>query len=203
MARAVSGAAPSVRIVFAGNIVDTVLPTTSFGAYNYTLSVSQTADYALVFEGRVRQQLHTDTDPSAVALIDAVLFQSSVSAAASCNLDVDADGRVRPTTDALAIARTMMGLAGGAVSLGARGALATVSAAALPASVLAQTPWLDIDGNGALDAATDGVLLLRALLGLSGTAVTNGALGASPTRADWPAIRGYLSGTCGVIGLSP
>ncbi len=64
-------------------------------------------------------------------------------------------------------------------------------------SVLNTNNWLDIDGNGQSLAASDGVLLLRALFGLTGTAVTDNALGAPPqARSDWAAIRTYLNSTC-------
>jgi len=57
---------------------------------------------------------------------------------------------------------------------------------------------LDLDGNGgAPDPLTDGLLSLRAMFGLTGAAVTNGALGAAPTRPDWTAIRNYLNANCG------
>ena len=61
--------------------------------------------------------------------------------------------------------------------------------------------WLDLDGDGTRDAATDGLLLLRTLFGFTGNAVTDNALGAEPrTRNDWAAIRSYLNTTCG-LGL--
>lgn len=41
---------------------------------------------------------------------------------------------------------------------------------------------LNVDGNFRVEAATDGVLILRYLLGLRGSALTAGALGANPTR---------------------
>jgi hypothetical protein len=44
---------------------------------------------------------------------------------------------------------------------------------------------------------TDSLLLMRALFGLTGTAVTNGAVGASATRPNWTAIRNYLNANCG------
>ena len=56
---------------------------------------------------------------------------------------------------------------------------------------------LDVDGNGTQDALTDGLLIMRSLFGLTGTAVTNGALGATPARGDWASIRTYLNGSCG------
>ena len=58
---------------------------------------------------------------------------------------------------------------------------------------------LDIDGNGGTDALTDGLLVMRALFGLTGTSVTNGAVGASPTRGTWSAIQSYLNANCGTV----
>lgn len=51
---------------------------------------------------------------------------------------------------------------------------------------------LDVDANGQVDATTDGLLTLRYMLGLRGTALTVGALGACATR-DAAAINSYLS----------
>ena len=57
---------------------------------------------------------------------------------------------------------------------------------------------LDIDGSGgAPNAVTDGLMLVRAMLGLTGTAVTNGAIIGTPPRNTWPLIRDYLNGNCG------
>jgi len=62
---------------------------------------------------------------------------------------------------------------------------------------------LDLDGDGKFATTTDGLLLARALAGLSGTSVTQGALGAGATRTSWSAIRTYLEQNCGVTGLAP
>ena len=51
---------------------------------------------------------------------------------------------------------------------------------------------MDIDGNGQVDAATDGLLVLRYLLGMRGAALVNGALGVRPSR-DTSAIENYLA----------
>ena len=57
---------------------------------------------------------------------------------------------------------------------------------------------LDIDGNNTVNALTDGLLLLRAMFGLTGTAATAGAIGSgAPTRTGWGNIRTYLNGSCG------
>jgi len=54
---------------------------------------------------------------------------------------------------------------------------------------------MDIDGNGSVDAATDGAMLLRFLMGLRGEAVTeNGALiGTGCTRCSTAVINDYLA----------
>ena len=56
---------------------------------------------------------------------------------------------------------------------------------------------LDVDGNGSIDALTDGLLMLRAMFGLTGTAVTNGAVGGGAQRTTWAQLRPYLNGNCG------
>ena len=56
---------------------------------------------------------------------------------------------------------------------------------------------LDVDGNGAQEALTDGLMILRAMFGLTGTSVTSNAIGNGATRGDWTAVRAYLNGNCG------
>ena len=56
---------------------------------------------------------------------------------------------------------------------------------------------LDIDGNGQVDALTDGLIFVRALFGLTGTSVTNGALGVGATRTDWVNLRTFMNDRCG------
>jgi alpha-tubulin suppressor-like RCC1 family protein len=67
----------------------------------------------------------------------------------------------------------------------------------------AQNCDADIDLDGTYSPQTDGLIYQRALLGLSGTAVTDGALGAGAKRTGWGEIRAYLSQVCKVRGLAP
>lgn len=55
-----------------------------------------------------------------------------------------------------------------------------------------ETLNLDIDGNGAADALTDGVLVVRYLFGFSGPTLINGAVGSGATRTTSDAIKAYL-----------
>ena len=53
-------------------------------------------------------------------------------------------------------------------------------------------PALDIDQNDIIDATTDGLLVVRYLLGLRGTALVTGALGTNAQRTDPAAIEAHL-----------
>jgi len=66
------------------------------------------------------------------------------------------------------------------------------------ALVVAPQPCsLGVDANGTVDALTDGLMLIRAMFGLTGTTVTNNAIGPGAQRNTWTLIRNYLNGTCG------
>ncbi|MEP7316586.1 MAG: choice-of-anchor Q domain-containing protein, partial [Sphingomicrobium sp.] len=72
-----------------------------------------------------------------------------------------------------------------------------VDMGAFESPVLLPLCTLDVDGSGGTpDALTDGLLLMRAMFGLTGVAVTNGATTAGAPRADWTSIRNYLNGSC-------
>ena len=52
---------------------------------------------------------------------------------------------------------------------------------------------LDVDGNGTVSAATDGVLLLRYLIGLRGPALIANAIGAGAARSTYPAVESFMA----------
>jgi hypothetical protein len=85
---------------------------------------------------------------------------------------------------------------GAATLIGTIGSGTTIDALAV---VPAPHPCLDLDGDGVVSALTDGLMLTRALLGMTGVSVTNGALPTpTPPRSDWLVIRQYLSVNCGM-----
>jgi len=63
---------------------------------------------------------------------------------------------------------------------------------AADATVVAAGP-LDIDGNGVVDALTDGLLLLRYFMGITGSPLTVNALGPNPIRATPQAVADYIA----------
>ena len=120
-------------------------------------------------------------------------WHATIGVTQGCVLDVDGNNAINALTDGLMLLRVMLGLTDDAVTNGATvsGAPRTTWAQIQPFVHLAA---LDIDGNGLTLPASDGVMLLRAMFGLTGTAVTNGAVVGSRSWAD---IRTYLNTNCG------
>ena len=94
-----------------------------------------------------------------------------------CLLDLDGNGTADALTDGLMILRVLFGLTGTSVTSDAVGTGASRTTGAQIQPVIHPSA-LDVDGNGATDALTDGLIIIRSLSGLTGTAVTNGAVGA-------------------------
>ena len=65
------------------------------------------------------------------------------------------------------------------------------------AAALVETCQLDVDGDGQSLATTDGVILMRVMMGMTGTAVSSAAVPGSP-RSDWTSIRNFLVNVCGM-----
>jgi uncharacterized delta-60 repeat protein len=61
----------------------------------------------------------------------------------------------------------------------------------------------DIDGDGKVLPTTDGLLLARASLGMTGNAVVVGAVGAGARRGTWTEIRDFLIMQCGMQTIVP
>ncbi len=67
---------------------------------------------------------------------------------------------------------------------------------------IARNCTMDIDGDGRVTPTVDALILARASLGLSGSAVIQGITVSGP-RNTWPLIREYLTSQCGMVGLAP
>ena len=126
-------------------------------------------------------------------------------AGATCNVDADGDGIV-DRSDAQLVLRRLLGFDGAALSASTvfRACATRKTGADIATFVDAQRVPVsgaiafDIDGDGLVLAATDGLMLLRAALGLTGDAVVAGATAPGATRTTWNAVRGYLNGSCGM-----
>ncbi len=135
----------------------------------------------------------------------------------ACTLNVDGSGGVRLTSDGLMVLRAMRGVITDTITAGAgvspnaarnewtdiRDYLVESCGAnpergprlAKPATACS----LDIDGDNNVSAATDGVLLLRALMGFTGAALTDDVpIIAAATRKTPALISGFLTTQCGL-----
>ncbi len=109
-------------------------------------------------------------------------------------LDVDANGQYDPMTDGVMIVRYMFGLTGSWLTVGAVGSLANRADPTQIGDYLNSIrPYLDIDNDGVIDALTDGVLIVRYLLGLTGPSLVQGAIGKDAMRTGDADIQRYLA----------
>jgi uncharacterized delta-60 repeat protein len=118
----------------------------------------------------------------------------------TCALNADANQTIDPATDALLLARYLLGFHGDALTAGVLGANPTRTGQALETYLASLN--LDADGDGQALAMTDGLLILRAMLGLTGTALTQGATNASqPNVRNAQQILSWIESTHGVACL--
>jgi len=112
-------------------------------------------------------------------------------------LDVDNSftaTRYHALTDGLLLIRYMQGLSGPALTAGLSVSGAGRSdATSIKAYMDAYRMSFDIDNNTNVDAATDGILIVRYLLGLRGNALIQGAVAPGAPRSTAVDIEAYLS----------
>ena len=127
----------------------------------------------------------------------------------TCNVDVDGDG-IFDARDAQLLVRRLAGLSGAAITDGfsfracaTRTTDANVATFVDAQSKAASLPKpFDIDGDGVVSATTDGLMLLRVALGITGDAVVINATAPGAPRNTWALVRPYLVQQCGLV-LAP
>ena len=93
------------------------------------------------------------------------------------SIDIDGDGKVDALTDGLLLLRYMFGLSGNSLTSGVISDTATyTSSNDLISRISALGNTIDIDSNGDVDALTDGLMILRYLFGIDGSALVNNCL---------------------------
>ena len=95
------------------------------------------------------------------------------------SLDVDGDGAVNPFTDGLLVMRYLLGFRGQSLidkSINPTGQRQSVDEITHWLDHGLEGGWLDIDGNGESTAFSDGLMIMRGLLGISGSDLLRGTL---------------------------
>lgn len=95
----------------------------------------------------------------------------------------DLTSRYTASGDAALLIRFLSGARGTALTDGALGSGATRDATAIEQHLTSNIALLDVDQDGTVRATTDGVMILRRLLGLRGSAITAGVKNSS--RSDF------------------
>ncbi len=127
-------------------------------------------------------------------------FEGGPVAPPACTLNVDGNGVVNAASDAVLITRYLLGFRGNALSGNALGSSPTRTGVTLENYIASLN--LDADGDGTASAATDGLLLIRAMLGLTGNALIAGARNASHVNVrDAAQILTWIGSTHGVACL--
>jgi hypothetical protein len=126
-------------------------------------------------------------------LVTADSVDAPVAPAPAGSWDFDNDGNADALTDGLLLLRYTFGLAGDSLVNSAISAGSELTAAEVEANVAAaSTSFADIDGNGNVDALTDGLMLLRYLFGLTGDSLINSAVAGDATRSTSADIEAYI-----------
>ena len=87
--------------------------------------------------------------------------------------DIDKDGNADALTDGLLLLRFTFGLQGQSLTDNAIASGSSLTPTQVEAELNATLAIADIDGNGEVDALTDGLLLLRYLFGLTGESLVS------------------------------
>jgi hypothetical protein len=110
-------------------------------------------------------------------------------------IDIDGNGQYDALTDGLLLLRSMFGIDGNALVSGTIASNASITSAQ---DILIEIDrlgmLLDVDGNGQIDALTDGLLILRYLFGLEGDTLIAGVVAQDATRATSVEIQAHLAG---------
>ena len=96
--------------------------------------------------------------------------------------DIDNDGNTDALTDGLIVLRFSFGLRGDSLTNGAISAESTLTSTQVETRMHAIQEIADIDGNGEIDALTDGLILLRYLFSITGDPLINGAIASNASR---------------------
>lgn len=128
-----------------------------------------------------------------------VTSAKSVTATFTIIVSLDVDLSAEPTkyhalTDGQLVLRYMLGLTGPALTAGAVGPTANRSDPGDISTYLnAIRSRLDVDGNSFIDVATDGLLIIRYMLGFRGDKLITDAIGSTPTRSSAQDIESWLA----------
>jgi hypothetical protein len=131
----------------------------------------------------------SDQDNDGVTALDEFLAGTIPSG----SLDIDGNAQYDALTDGLLLLREMFGLDGDALVTGTVASDAAYTTSVdIEYRIATLGDLADIDGNGEIDALTDGLLTLRYLFGLEGDTLIAGVVATDATRTTAVDIEAHL-----------
>lgn len=119
----------------------------------------------------------------------------------NCNLDVDGNGLLEADRDGVAVLRRFLGF--NAPSFGGLAGTCAQNTTAETLFAASEKASVGVLGAASSGAGSDGLVLIRAMLGMTGDAVTQGAVPAGAIRSQWGQpvgsnnnIREWLNANC-------
>ncbi len=107
-------------------------------------------------------------------------------------LDINNDNQYLPESDGVLVLRYLFGLRGAALTNGLTLTGSRTNATQIEAYLGDILPYLDVDGNGVVDALTDGLLIIRQLITPSVSLLIQNALGVGATRTTATDVNSYI-----------
>ena len=127
----------------------------------------------------------TGTGGCTVTISGATAVSATFAAAAvgARILDINNDNQYLPASDGVLVVRYLLGLRGTSLTHGLSLSGSRTDPTQIETYLKDILPYLDVDGNGVVDALTDGLLIIRQLSNLSGPSLIQNALGLGARRA--------------------
>jgi hypothetical protein len=112
--------------------------------------------------------------------------------ASDLSWDVDSDGNTDALTDGLLLLRYTFGLRGNELTNGTISTDSPLSPSAVETRIQSILPIADVDGNGEIDALTDGLIVLRYLFEIKDESLINAVVSSNATRSSLIEISQHL-----------
>jgi hypothetical protein len=120
-------------------------------------------------------------------------LQICIGTSSLASLDIDGNGSVQPLSDGLLVLRRKFGFSGATLASGAVGQGCTRCFGNSIQPYIDSFSELDVDKNGAIEALTDALMILRYLFGFRGPTLINGATGDGCTQCTAPQIEANIA----------
>ena len=207
-----SDAAPVGGLTVSYGVTGTATPATDYTALTGSVTIAAGATTATIAVLPVEDAIVEGNESVIVTLTDGAAYDLGAATVATVTiaddvapnwtLDIDGDGTVQALSDGIIAVRYLIGgFPGDALINGAIDPDATRDLAEIQ-SYLQQgvdQNFLDIDGDGSVQALSDGIIAVRYLIGgFPGDALINGAIDPDATR-DLAGIQSYLADLTAIV----